>query len=120
MNRYTGLIILSSLLSCTLLSSAAADNDWFKGGHAKYRFLLNTFPDDSLFLDYVDTPMVDHNGDLRLLFDWRKDKVSLVADYQLIAQYGDSFTLANNLPGSVIVTDPVPNDDHRLFDLTRV
>lgn len=120
MNRYTRLIILSGLLNCSLLSSAAADYDWFMGGHAKYRFLLNTFPDDSLFLDYVDTPMVDHNGDLRLLFDWQKDKVSLVADYQLIAQYGDSFTLANNQPGSVIVTDPVPNDDHRLFDLTRV
>jgi hypothetical protein len=124
MNRYTTLLlliyVLSGLLNCTLIASAAADNDWFKGGHAKYRFLMNTFPDDSLFLDYVDTPMVDHNGDLRLLFDWRKDKVSLVADYQLIAQYGDSFTLANNLPGSVIITDPVPDDDHRLFDLTHV
>ena len=120
MNRYTILVLFSGLLNCALISSAAADNDWFKGGHAKYRFLLNTFPDDSLFLDYVDTPMVDHNGDLRLKFDWRKDKVSLVSDYQLIAQYGDSFTLANNLPGSVIITDPVPNDDRRLFDLTRV
>jgi hypothetical protein len=124
MNRYTTLLlliyVLSGLLNCTLIASAAADNDWFKGGHAKYRFLMNTFPDDSLFLDYVDTPMVDHNGDLRLLFDWRKDKVSLVADYQLIAQYGDSFTLANNLPGSVIITDPVPDDDHRLLDLTHV
>ena len=120
MNRYTIPVILSLLLNCALISSAAADNDWFKGGHAKYRFLLNTFPDDSLFLDYVDSPMIDHNGDLRLKFDWRKDKASLVADYQLIAQHGDSFTLANNLPGSVIVTDPVPDDDHRLFDLTHV
>jgi len=120
MNRYTIPVILSLLLNCALISSAAADNDWFKGGHAKYRFLLNTFPDDSLFLDYVDSPMIDHNGDLRLKFDWRKDKTSLVADYQLIAQHGDSFTLANNLPGSVIVTDPVPDDDHRLFDLTHV
>ena len=107
-------------LTLALTTTAIADTDIFKGGHAKYRYLLNTFPDNSLFLDYVDTPLVDHNGDLRLLFDWRKDKVSLVADYQLIAQYGDSFTLANKLPGSVIVTDPVPNDDHRLFDLTRV
>ncbi len=120
MNRYSATIILSSLLNCTLISSATADYDWFKGGHTKYRFLLNSLPDDSLFLDYVDTPMVDHNGDLRLLFDWRKDKVSLVADYQLIAQYGDSFTLAGNSPGSVIITGPVPDDDHRLFDLTRV
>jgi hypothetical protein len=81
---------------------------------------LNTLPDDSLFLDFVETPMIDHNGAMRLLFDWRKDKVSLVADYQLIAQHGDSFTLTKNLPGSVIITGPVPNDDRRLFDLTRV
>ena len=120
MNRYTILVLFSGLLNCALISSATADDDWFKGGHAKYRFLLNTFPDDSLLLDYVESPMIDHNGDLRLKFDWRKDRASLVADYQLIAQYGDSFTLANNLPGSVIITDPVPSDDRRLFDLTRV
>ena len=120
MKRYTIQIILNCLLSCVLITSAAADSDWFKGGHAKYRLLLNTFPDDSLFLDYVDTPMVDHNGDLRLKFGWRKDNVSLVTDYQLIAQHGDSFTLANSLPGSVLVTRPVPNDKLRLFDLTHV
>ncbi len=120
MNRYTIPVILSVLLNYTLIASAEADHDWFKGGHAKYRFLLNTFPENSLFLDHVESPMVDHNGDLRLLINWRKDKVSLVADYQLIAQHGDSFTLTNNLPGSVIVTDPVPGDDHRLFDLSHV
>ena len=103
----------------SLSTAAIAEVPGFKGGHVKYRFLMNTLPDDSLYLDFVETPMIDHNGDLRLLFDWRKDKVSLVADYQLIAQHGDSFTLAKGLPGSVI-TGPVPNDDHRLFDLTHV
>lgn len=116
MNRYAILI----LLNCALISSAVANNDWFKGGHTKYRFLLNTLPENSLLLDYVDTPMIDHNGDLRLLFDWQKDKVSLVADYQLIAQHGDSLTLAKNLPGSAIITDPIADDDNRLFDLTHV
>lgn len=120
MNRYTIPVILSLLLNCALISSAAADPSWFKGGRALYRFQLNTLPDDSLYLDFVETPMIDHNGAMRLLFDWRKDKVSLVADYQLIAQHGDSFTLAKNLPGSAIITGPVPNDDHRLFDLTHV
>ncbi|NOQ87889.1 MAG: hypothetical protein GQ550_03110 [Gammaproteobacteria bacterium] len=107
-------------IALSLGTAAMAEVPEFKGGHVKYRFLLNTFPDDSLFLDYVDTPMIDNNGDLRLLFDWRKDKVSLVSDYQLIAQHGDSFTLANKLPGSVIITGPVADDDHRLFDLTHV
>ena len=120
MTRYS----LLSLLICTLATpfTAVADDSYpaFNGGHAKYLFLLNTFPDDSLFQDFVDSPAVDHNGDLRLKFDWRTDKVSIVADYQLIAQYGDSIALANALPGAVIIPNPVPNDDHRLFDLTHV
>ncbi|NOR42378.1 MAG: hypothetical protein GQ572_03510 [Gammaproteobacteria bacterium] len=115
---------LLSLLICTLATpfTAVADDSYpaFNGGHAKYLFLLNTFPDDSLFQDFVDSPAVDHNGDLRLKFDWRTDNVSIVADYQLIAQYGDSIALANALPGALIIPNPVPNDDHRLFDLTHV
>ncbi len=120
MIRYT----LLSLLICILATpiTAVADDNYpaFNGGHAKYLFLLSTFPDDSLFQDFVDSPAIDHYGDLRLKFDWRKDNVSIVADYQLIAQYGDSIALANTLPGTVIIPNPVPNDDHRLFDLTHV
>lgn len=120
MIRYT----LLSLLICILATpiTAVADDNYpaFNGGHAKYLFLLNSFPDDSLFKDFVDSPAVDHNGDLRLKFDWRADNVSIVADYQLIAHYGDSITLANGLPGAVIIPNPVPSDDHRLFDLTHV
>ena len=86
------------LLSCALISTASANTDIHKGGHAKYLFLLNPFPDDSLFLEYIDSPAVDHYGDLRLKFDWRKDKVQLAADYQLIAAHGDSLILSSSLP----------------------
>jgi hypothetical protein len=112
--------LLSGTLSSLLFSPAAADTIWFKGGHLKLRLLANTLADDSLLLDYVDTPMSDQNGDLRLLFDWRKNKTSLVSDYQLIAQHGDSIILANNFSGSVIISDPIASDDNRLFDLSRV
>ena len=120
MLRYTILFIVT----CTLMASASvaanASAPEFRGGHAKYLFLLNTFPENSRFLDFVETPAIDHNGDLRLKFGWSTDKVSLVTDYQLIAQHGDSITLANELPVEVIIPNPVPNDDNRLFDLTRV
>jgi hypothetical protein len=111
---------MACLMVCILNVPVAADTPKFKGGHAKYLLLLNTFPDDSLFPDFVASPAVDHNGDLRLKFDWRTDKVSLVTDYQLTAQQGDSITLANSLPGVVLIPDPVPDDDNRLFDLTHV
>ncbi len=112
--------LLCGTLNGILFSATAADDDGFKSGHLKLRLLVNTFPEDSLFLDYVDNPMSDQNGDLRLLFDWRKDKVSLTTDYQLIALHGDSIALANNFSGSVIISDPVADDDNRLFDLTHV
>ncbi|MBE9567217.1 MAG: hypothetical protein IMF14_00885 [Proteobacteria bacterium] len=128
--------LLPILLICApLMSVSAADtndgtnNDTnqqdtglpeFRGGHAKYLFLLNTFPDDSLFLDYIDTPSIDHNGDLRLKADWHANKVSIAADYQMIAQYGDSITLSNSLPVNPIIPNRIPDDDNRLFDLTRI
>jgi hypothetical protein len=115
---------LCRLLFITLIlttpAQAYAELNLFKGGHAKYFFLYGTFPDDSLYLDYIDSPSIDHNGDLRLKFGWRKDKVSVVTDYQLVGQYGDSITLSNSLPGQVLTTSRVPSDDYRLFDLTHV
>ena len=112
----TGLIYIA----LTLTTPVIADTDIFKGGHAKYFFLLNSFPDDSLFLDYIDSPTVDHKGDLRLKFDWQKDKLQVAADYQLIAAHGDGFELANSLPVNALIADPVPSDKYRLFDLTQV
>ncbi len=120
MLRYIIFLATSCILSSVPIVAAVAETPNFVGGHAKYLFLLNTFPDDSLFLDFVDTPAVDHNGDLRMKFDWRKDIVSLVSDYQLIARHGDSIALSGGLPGTAMVPNPVQNDDHRLFDLTGV
>jgi hypothetical protein len=101
-------------------SYAADETSLFKGGHAKYFFLLNTYPEDSFFRDYIDSPAIDNNGDLRLKFAERKDKLSFAADYQMVAQHGDSVTLSNSLPGNVLIPDRVPSDDFRLFDLTHV
>jgi hypothetical protein len=110
------------------LSNASADESTqssfnppeFKGGHIKYLFLLNTLPEDSLFLDYIDTPAIDHNGDLRLKADWHAGKVSIAADYQMVASYGDIVSLSNDLPANPIIPNRVPDDDNRLFDLTSV
>ena len=122
MLRYAILFIVTGTLmaAANAATEETSNSPQFNGGHAKYLFLLNSFAEDSLFRDFVETPAVDHNGELRLKFDWRADKVSLVTDYQLIAQQGDSFTLANNLPGSVLVTRPVADDELRLFDLSHV
>ncbi|MCG6937634.1 MAG: hypothetical protein LJE83_05605 [Gammaproteobacteria bacterium] len=120
MIRPLTLFIFTCLLHAAIAAGADSNTAGFKGGHAKYQFLLNTFPEDSLFRDYVDTPAVDHNGDLRLKFGWQTDSLSLNIDYQIIAQHGDSLNLTNSLPGAVIFIKPVPDDYYRLFDLTHV
>ncbi|MGB5518533.1 MAG: hypothetical protein WBO73_08725 [Gammaproteobacteria bacterium] len=112
--------LLLCAMVCALSASAVAETDLFKGGHAKYLFLLNTFPDDSLFREVIGTPSVDHFGDLRLKFGWQQDGVKLVTDYQLLAGQGDGFILANNLPGDVLVPQRIPTDQFRLMDLTHL
>ena len=120
MIRYLLPRVLASVMGCALIAPVIAETDLFKGGHIKYLFLLNTFPDDSVFLDFIDTPSVDHFGDLRLKFGWEKDRVRLVTDYQLLAGKGDGFILASSLPGNVLVPERIPSDQFRLMDLTHV
>lgn len=103
-----------------LNTPASADKPEFNGGHAKYLFQLNQYSDDRLFADFVVSSAHDHNGDIRFKFNWKTGPFQLVTDYQLIAQQGDSITLANSLPGQVFITNPALSDDARLFDLTHV
>lgn len=120
MNRYLLPCLLACAMTCILAVPASADTGLFKGGHAKYLFLLNTFPADSLFRDFIDTPSIDHFGDLRLKFGWQQDRVKLVSDYQLLAGKGDGFVLASSLPGNVLIPERIPSDRFRLMDLTHV
>jgi hypothetical protein len=115
------LLLLSSLVLPFLPGgSAFAETSVFSGGHIKAQLLLNTFPDDSLFLDVVDTPATDFNSETRLKYDWRSDKVSLNMDYQMITRQGDMVTLLNNLADVATIPNAISSDDRRLFDLTHL
>ena len=116
------LIIPYVILLAIANSVHAADNSSiFDGGHAKYLFLSSSFPDNSLFLDYIESPAIDHKADLRLKFDWKTDHIQLHSDYQLTAQQGDRIKLANKLPTQLLMTGQQTfNDDNRLFNLTHI
>ena len=113
-------IILSLLAYALIVPAEASELPSFNNGHIKTFFLLNTFPDDSVFREQVDTPSTDFSGDLRLNFEWDTSPVSLFADYQLIASHGDSIIIANAFAGSPVIAGAIPNDDNRLFDLTHI
>ena len=111
---------LQALCLCVASTLALADTPQFTGGHLKYRLRLNTFPEESIFHDLVGTPAVDQDTGLRLKFDWSGGGFSLLADYQVIGQRGDSVKLAGTSLGSLAPAYSIVSDQYRLMDLTDV
>jgi hypothetical protein len=117
------------LAACSLLQAAAAvaqepeDSgaawDWTFGGHAKYRFIYSTFPQDSLFREAFDSSARDHNLEVRLKFSTARNRWDFKADYQFIAIHADTLELARNLPGAPLPVNSVISDERRWFDLTH-
>ena len=54
MRHYLLRVLMLFAMACGFSVPAMASTDLFKGGHAKYLLLVNTFPDDSLFRDFID------------------------------------------------------------------
>jgi hypothetical protein len=106
------LLVLSPTLGAQILQ--------LENGHAKGQYLASSFPDDSLFRDYIDNPAQDLNGELRLILAGRENRWSWQGDYQVITRRGDTLELSRALAQSPLVSDAVPSDDRRLMDLTQV
>lgn len=100
----------SWLLAGVLLAApVAADNSIFDfDGHTKLRIVGQSYPADSLFRDIAGSSSLDTIGELRLNLAAKSSGWSFHADYQLLAIYSEFLPLG------------LPNDDRRLFDLTKV
>jgi hypothetical protein len=100
--------------SCALLllfvavAASADDSPYDFGGHTKFRLVGQSFPSDSLFRDLAGSTALDVAGELRLNFSAKHKGFSFHSDYQLLGLHSE-FLLVG-----------VPNDDHRLFDLTNI
>jgi hypothetical protein len=107
-----GLMLLAAASRAELLT--------FDGGHLKGQYLLNSYPDDSLFRELNGTPMSDINAELRLKIRGGADRWRWQADYQLVSRNGDNYELGRQLKG--LLPGPLSNldDQHRLMDLTHV
>lgn len=103
-----------------MFSAALADDAHYEyGGHTKLRLVAQAFPDDSVFHELAGASSSDIGGDLRLSFNAGKGHWTFDAAYQFIAVNGESVELSRNLPAGGIFSSRVPNDDRRLFDLTK-
>ena len=90
----------------------------FDGGHTKLRWLGSSYPDDSAYREVFGDVADDEYADLRLKFSGSYQKLSMHADYQLIAQWGDSLDLPGDSNSLLLLPPSLPDDDQRWWDLT--
>lgn len=86
----------------------ADDSNYEFGGHTKFRFLGQSYPDTSLFRELAGATSFDAAGELRLNLSTKREQWAFFADYQLLALHSEF------LPAGL------PSDGRRLFDLTKI
>ncbi len=109
------------LLLFVSVAAVAGEATTEVGGHIKANVTTAVYPDDSVIRDVVGASSVDLLSDNRLNLEWRKDGFAFDAAYQLFGIAGDRLEIGANLPpGAGALFPLLPDDDRRLFDLTRV
>jgi len=111
-SRYT---IFAALLA---LSANAEETNYDIGGRVSGELAAVSYPDDSIFREFGGASAKDASGVARVILKADRDAWDFRSDYQFAHLRGDSIELNNALPPGI--GGQLPNDDHRLFDLTRV
>ena len=113
---------LSACLVLLLGVAAVADDSPYElTGHTKFRFVGTTFPSDSVLHELAGSESLDLEGDLRLNFQASSGRWTFDTAYQLFALYGDRVEYTRGLPPAAdLFFRRFPNDDRRLFNLTKV
>lgn len=104
-----------------LLAEFAAAGTTDFDGHTKLRGVVTTYPDDSLFREFVGSNTTDMTGILRLNLRWRDRGWSVEANGQLLALYGDQIEVSREFPPVLDLLSPrLPDDRRRALNLTTV
>jgi hypothetical protein len=121
-NMLRNALVLVSILACAHAKSVfPAEAEYDFGGHSKTRLLGQSFPDNSLFYLLTGSSALDMETDVRLNFEADKGRWSFDLAYQFFAGYGDRIEFTRLLPNDAqLLFNRLPNDSHRLFDLTNV
>ena len=119
-------LLYTVLILCGLPDLAGADNEntasganqWRVGGHLKYQFIYMDYPQNSIFREALGAHALDNNLEARLNISSTRNRWDFKADYQFIALYSDTLSLASKLPGSALPVNSVISDDRRWWNLT--
>ena len=99
----------SCLLLLLLPTLACADLTTEFGGHTKFRAVGQTYPENSVFREFVGSDSLDVAAILRLNLKLKSGNWTFDSSYQLLGLQGEGLLLSRPL-----------NDDRRLFDLSDV
>jgi hypothetical protein len=111
--------VFSFLLGSILVPTLCAQT-LDTGGHLNYRFQHIGYPADSVFDTLAGSSATDHVISFRYTFGARYEEWKAQADYQVLVLYGNTFELSHDLSDNELIPRQLPNDDHRLFNLSRV
>jgi hypothetical protein len=103
-----------------LLATTAQADSLLAGGNIKLRLTAQNQPSDSVQGEFLDDPTFDQAAAARLNFSAQGAGWAVAADYQLAGLFGDSLQLDKSLLDLGVIPGRVPDDDHRLMDLTYV
>ncbi|MDE0307143.1 MAG: hypothetical protein OXI87_20030 [Albidovulum sp.] len=118
MSRPANPVAVSAALCCFAL--AAQSSDFSFGGHIKFGLANTTYPVSSRFREWTGASTEDFALSARLNLDWSKNSWGFRAEAQIAALGGDSIYISRNASDNSAMFAGLPNDDHRLFDLTRI
>ncbi|MGV6827602.1 MAG: hypothetical protein ACWA5Q_11565 [bacterium] len=108
------------LLACLLATANVSNLHAIElGGHAKYRFTVTGYPDDSVFEPLLGSSSQGHGLDVRLKLREHAEAWDFKLDYQFIALDADTLSLTQQLPSLVLPVTQVISDDRRWWNLTR-
>ncbi len=99
-----------------LLSAQTFDTD----GHLKYRLQAAAYPSDSLYHELMGGSSFDQALAFRYNLGVHYKEWDALANYQIQGVTGDTYEVSQEFPEFRFLPGGLPDDDHRLFDLTRV
>ncbi len=110
-------VLAAVLLACT---AGAAETRYDFGGRISAEGVAATYPDNSVFDEFIGSPAYDANGIARAILKVDRGGWDFRADYQNAILWGDTVSGGRALPPGIGggSNRRIPNDDRRLFDLT--
>lgn len=115
----TRLVLLACLSG---IGPVAQAEGWETGGHLKYQYAHTDYRAADVAAVFGDDPAQDHGLEGRLKAEWRARGWDLAAHYEVLAVAGDSVATRRALAAAALLprgtVSGLPDDRHRLFDLT--